>query len=629
MLKIGEFAKLFNVTIKTIRFYEEKELLQPCYIDKYSGYRYYNEENIKQMNEILYLKKLGFSLEEIKKYDEKLVKNKIEEYQEKIIQYTSNINILKDIDNTSPKGEEVKKTKKKFKFNGYYKNDYRIIGFWKTIALLKKNQRFKYRNLEIKQDFEIERLTINPVENEVIAYINKENLITKYTKDYMINIIGNNTASYYEYKKVNGKKYLFLEWKDGYYYVLEKIGGINLMEEMFENKEKMYNILTKDGKGLTLGRDIILPEDKRGNVNALIVGGCGAGKTASFIMTNVLKMLGSYIIVDPLGEIYDKTHKYLKNNGYKIKVLNYENRDIKNRIDEEDKYQYNPLSHVKSDTDIENLANILIGDNDSDEFWNEAAKSLMKAVIYYVIENEEKKDLLTCFKLLGLSKETLFSKFDIFAENSKAYKYYTILKTFPDKTYQSIVSTAILRLSFVINGIREEFKENDNLNFEELKDGKVAVFLMLNENHNEDIKFNNIFISQFFTTYKIRDVGQEHIYIILDEVGRLGKIYDLARNMELARCRKLSISLLTNNMENIKDIYGKGYYNIMNSIDTQMLLGTNIKSDIMYFSELLSIDADFIKDELKNDELLIYERGLKPILAKKCYFFEDEEWKNI
>lgn len=629
MLKIGEFAKLFNVTIKTIRFYEEKELLQPCYIDKYSGYRYYNEENIKQMNEILYLKKLGFSLEEIKKYDEKLVKNKIEEYQEKIIQYTSNINILKDIDNTSPKGEEVKKTKKKFKFNGYYKKDYRIIGFWKTIALLKKNQRFKYRNLEIKQDFEIERLTINPAENEVIACINKENVITKYTKDYMLNIIGNNTANYYEYKKVNGKRYLFLEWKDGYYYVLEKIGGINLMEEMFESKEKMYNILTKDGKGLTLGRDIILPEDKRGNVNSLIVGCSEAGKTASFTMTNVLKMLGSYIIVDPLGEIYDKTHKYLKNNGYKIKVLNYENRDIKNRTDEEDKYQYNPLSHVRSDTDIENLANILIGDNDNDEFWNEAAESLIKAVIYYVIENEEKKDLLTCFKLLGLPKETLFSNFDVFAENSKAYKYYTILKTFPDKTYQSIVSTAILKLSFVINGIREESKENDDFNFEELKNGKVAIFLMLNENHNEDIKFNNIFISQFLATYKIGDVGKEHIYMILDEVGRLGKIYDLARNMELARCRKLSISFITNNMENIKDIYGKGYYNIMNSIDTQMLLGTNIKSDIMYFSELLSIDPDFIKDELKNDELLIYERGLKPILAKKCYFFEDEEWKNI
>lgn len=628
MLKIGEFAKIFNVTIKTIRFYEEKELLNPCYIDKYSGYRYYDDENIKQMNQILYLKKLGFSLDEIKKYDEKLVKNKIEEYQEKIIQYTSNINILKDIDSTSTKGEEVKKTKKPFKFKGYYKKDYRIIGFWKTIALLKKNQKFKYREKEKNQDFELERITINPIENEVIAYINKKSVIAKYTKDYILDIIKPKSVNCYEYKKVNGKKYLFIEWKDEYYYVLEKIGGINFMEEMFENKEKMYNILTKDGRGLTLGKDIVLPEDKRGNVNTLIVGGSGAGKSSAYTVTNTLKMLGSYIIVDPLGEVYDKTHKYLKNNGYKIKVLNYENRDIENNIDEEDKYKYNPLSHIKTDADIESLANILVG-NEDDEFWNDASKSLMKTIIYYVIENEDKKDLLTCFKLLGLPKESLFANFDIFEENTKAYKYYTILKTFPEKTYQSIVSTAILKLSFVINGIKEDSEIVDEFEFEELKDGKTAIFLMQNGNRNEDAKFNNIFISQFLATYKIGNVGQEHIYIMLDEVERLGKINDFARNLELARCRKLSISLMTNNMENIKDIYGKEYYNIMNSIDTQMLLGTNIKSDIMYFSELLGIDSDFIKDDLKNDELLIYEKGLKPVLARKDYFFDNEMWNNI
>ena len=76
-------------------------------------------------------------------------------------------------------------------------------------------------------------------------------------------------------------------------------------------------------------------------------------------------------------------------------------------------------------------------------------------------------------------------------------------------------------------------------------------------------------------------------------------------------------------------INGKGYYNIMNSIDTQMLLGTNIKSDMMYFSELLGIDPDFIKDDLKKDELLIYEKGLKPILARKDYFFDNKMWNNI
>lgn len=628
MLKIGEFAKLFNVTIKTIRFYEEKELLKPCHIDKYSGYRYYNDKNIKEMNKILYLKKLGFSLDEIKKYDTKIVETKIEEYQEKIVQYTSNINILKDIKGARKEGRGGKKYKQKNKFKGYYVKDYRIIGFWKAIALLDKNQRFKYTNIDKNKNFELERITINPVQNEVITYINKKSMITRYTKNYIFNIIEPNTMSSYKYKKINNKKYLFLEWKDKSYYVLEKIGGIDNMEEMFENKEKIYTILKKEGKGLILGKEIILPEDKRGNVNTLVVGGSGAGRSGSYIVPNVLKMSGSYIVLDTLGEIYDKTHKYLKNNGYNVKILNYENRNINMNIDEEDKYKYNPLSHIKSDEDIENLANILAGE-DEDEFWNEAIKSLLKAIIYYVIENEEKKDLLTCFKLLGLPKEVLFSNFDAFSENTKAYKYYTILRTFPEKTYQSIVSTTILKLSFVINGIKEDDKENDKFGFEELKNGKTAIFLTLNENHDEETKFNNIFISQFLSNYKVGNEVKEHIYLMLDEVDRLGKIYRLSRNMELARCRKLSISLITNNIENLKKIYESLFYNIMNSVDTQMLLGTNIKSDIIYFSDILGIDYEFIKEELKNDELLIYEKGLKSILAKKDYFFENEKWKTI
>ena len=50
MLKIGEFANIFNISIKTVRFYEEKELFKPFYIDKYSGYRYYNEKNMDEMS---------------------------------------------------------------------------------------------------------------------------------------------------------------------------------------------------------------------------------------------------------------------------------------------------------------------------------------------------------------------------------------------------------------------------------------------------------------------------------------------------------------------------------------------------------------------------------------------------
>lgn len=741
MLKIGDFAKAFNVTIKTVRFYEEKELLKPAYIDKYSGYRYYNDLNFAQMSKIMYLKSLGFSLEEIRNYNEKLIKDKISEYERKIKEYKTNINILKNIEIQAKKGEEVTnfindekaigkwnlvgvattkenakkhifevekyfdikklyllengkkywiiswsknviyikekenpyeiednymyveilypedksiyivavyekdddkkytidEIRKKDYFNEYYVKDYKIMGFWKTIEYLPKDKKFNYRNVKnnLSVDFKLTQLVVNSETNEVFAHVDNETKILKYTKNYILNLAVEDTKCKYEYRRINGKEYLFVEWKDEDYifnnkiegyYILEKIGGINYMEEMFEKKDKIYSILNKDGIGLTLGKNLVLPENKRGNTNTLVIGGSGSGKSASFTVPNLLKMLGSYIVIDVFGEIYDKTHKFLKKNGYKIKVINYENRNIVgNRIEEEDKYDYNPLKFIKDDQDIENLANILIGSNE-DEFWNEACKCLIKAIIYYVIESEEKKDLLTCFNLMGQPKEELFKKFDSFKEDSKAKKYYSILKTFPEKTYQSIVSTAIMKLSFVINGIPENRKYEDKFDLMDIANNKVVVFLILNEKYLAEEKLVNIFISQFLASYTMNKVTKQYIYLLLDEVDQLGKIYNLSRNAEIARCRRLSINFITNNLEKLRNLYGNDFYSIMNSIDTQILLGTNVKTDIEYFSELLDLDYEFIKNDLGNDRLLISEKGLKAIITEKDYFFENEEW---
>lgn len=65
MLKIGDFSKLANVTIKTLRYYDQFDLLKPVYTDRYNGYRYYSLEQLPRLNRILALKDLGFSLEQI------------------------------------------------------------------------------------------------------------------------------------------------------------------------------------------------------------------------------------------------------------------------------------------------------------------------------------------------------------------------------------------------------------------------------------------------------------------------------------------------------------------------------------------------------------------------------------
>lgn len=66
MYKIGEFAKICNLSVKTLRFYADERLLVPRKIDIYTGYRYYDDANIDDVKKIIELKNMGFSLEEIR-----------------------------------------------------------------------------------------------------------------------------------------------------------------------------------------------------------------------------------------------------------------------------------------------------------------------------------------------------------------------------------------------------------------------------------------------------------------------------------------------------------------------------------------------------------------------------------
>lgn len=88
MYKIGDFARIVDLPVKTLRFYAEKEILLPSEIDSFTGYRYYNERNIRECELIKLLKALSFSLQEIKLYtasfDEKIILHKQNEIKEQI-----------------------------------------------------------------------------------------------------------------------------------------------------------------------------------------------------------------------------------------------------------------------------------------------------------------------------------------------------------------------------------------------------------------------------------------------------------------------------------------------------------------------------------------------------------------
>lgn len=101
MYKIGEFANAVKSNIKTIRYYDEINLLKPKVIDKFTSYRYYDEDNVREYYAIILLKQMGFSLEEIKIYKDNLSDDIFLKQREKLLNNIIEMkNTLKMIDKT-------------------------------------------------------------------------------------------------------------------------------------------------------------------------------------------------------------------------------------------------------------------------------------------------------------------------------------------------------------------------------------------------------------------------------------------------------------------------------------------------------------------------------------------------
>lgn len=129
-MKIGDLAKICDVSIKTIRFYETKNLLTPCEVDIWTGYRYYNEESVKKLSEIKFLKSLGFSLKEIQGFNEKQIAEKTKQIESEIKKLKNNILKLNSI-SKNKEGEFNMKT---------FVNDERVIGKWEKVGVVKQKE---------------------------------------------------------------------------------------------------------------------------------------------------------------------------------------------------------------------------------------------------------------------------------------------------------------------------------------------------------------------------------------------------------------------------------------------------------------------------------------------------------
>lgn len=424
---------------------------------------------------------------------------------------------------------------------------------------------------------------------------------------------------------------------------------------------EQYKVLSKH-KGILLAQENYLPVDKRGNVNVLVVGGSGSGKSASYSIPNAFQMLGSYVFTDPKGELYDKTAGYLRQNGYDIKVLNL--------VNPANSDGYNPLMHIASELDVDVIANTIVkgqkSESGSDPYWDDMAEMLLKALIYYLIATrpEEEQNLASCSELVRAANANGGSNLLTELMNQLPYDHparmnYKSIEIAPEKTYGSILSSLQSKLGKFDSKEIAEVTSTDTINFEDIGSKKTAVYVISSDTHTAYDFLLTIFFSQMIQQlYNFADANGGRLkmptYFICDEFANIGKIPDFDKKISTSRSRGISFSVILQNLDQLEAVYEKSYETIMGNCDTHVFLGSNSFKTVEYFSKALgektitrdsrSINRDkqyhrqgvsdsdqvmarplMTPDELRrmdNDDCIIYEKGIKPVKAKKYYYFE-------
>ena len=398
--------------------------------------------------------------------------------------------------------------------------------------------------------------------------------------------------------------------------------------------------------------------------------GSGAGKSATYSKPNAYQMLGSYVFTDPKGELYDDTAGFLKSNGYNIKVLNLVNPATSDG--------YNPLAHINSELDVDVIANTVVKGQKSeggsaDPYWDDMAEMLLKSLIYYLIATRppEEQNLASCAEMVRAASNNggsnlLSEMINVLPYDHPARMYYKSVELASDKTYSSILSSLQSKLGKFDSKEIAEVTSTDTINFEDIANKKTALYVISSDTHTAYDFLLTIFFSQLIQQlydFADKNGGKLKIpcFFILDEFANIGKIPDFDKKISTSRSRKISFSVILQNLDQLEAIYEKSHETIVGNCDTHVFLGSNSFKTVEYFSKELgektikrqsdSINRDnkgkktgkseseqimaralMTPDELRrmdNDYCIIFEKGLKPIKAQKYWYYKTNMIKEM
>ena len=437
-------------------------------------------------------------------------------------------------------------------------------------------------------------------------------------------------------------------------------GNVKSIVRRYADKNSSSNIILTQNMRLGLNA-----KKHRRNLNVLVVGGSGAGKTRFYAKPNLMQCNTSFIVADPKGEILRSIAPLLIEKGYDIKVFNL--------IEPENSDGYNPFVYIRKDEDVIRLISNLIQNTtpknaqQNDPFWEKSEIALDSALMLYLLHEappEEQTFEMLMFLIENAATveddedgyqspvDILFNGLEEEKPEHIAVKQYKIFKQASGKTAKSILISAAVRLAAFNLPEIAKMTSYDNLDIGSLGERKRAIFCVIPDNDNSFNYLVGMLYTQAFQALYF-NADSNHggelpvpVHIVMDEFANVALPDNFERILATMRSRRISVSIIIQNMAQLKALFKDSWENITGNCDTLLYLGGNEQSTHEYISKMLgkeTIDTRtrgitkgqhgssntnyqnagrelLTLDEVRlldNSNALIFIRGERPLIDKK------------
>ena len=426
--------------------------------------------------------------------------------------------------------------------------------------------------------------------------------------DWLIGIAGASLLRFIIYSKIkNAKKFR----KDVEYGSAR--WGTEKDIKPFIDPKFQNNVILTGTELLTMNTRPANPANAR-NLNCCVIGSSGSGKTRFWLTPNLLQAHSSYVVVDPKGGILGQVGTFLEKQGYKIKVFN--------SIDFSKSMHYNPLSYIKTESDILKFVNALIentkGDGkESDPFWTKAETLLYCALIGYIVFEgpAEERNINTLVDMLN-SMETreddenfknavdyMFMGLEKRNPHHFAVRQYKKFKLASGKTSKSILISCGARLAPFDIGQLREVTSYDEMQLDRMGDRKTATFFIISDTDNTYNFIVALAFSQMFNLLCERADNKysgrlpHHVRVLWDEAANTGQVPQLEKLVAVIRSREISLCLFLQAQSQLKGLYKDHAETIMGNCDSVVFLGGREHSTIKELSEVLGKETISMQTE--------------------------------